>query len=610
MASDAQNKNLSLFQVSRWSVGYAMRRWPELSLVSILSILKIGFDLLKPWPTVFLLDAVLQKKEMGSFARWFFSFLFPQPNETLLIGWAVAATVLIFLSSWLLNLALAYANITLGQRMNYDLAAILFARLQQLSLRFHSSKSVGDNVRRITSDCTSVSTVVRDALLPLVSASVMLVAMFTILYRINSGLALLTLAVAPLMILGLWLYAEPMLERSYEQQNAEGKIYEEIERTFSSIAVMQAFQREKINQQTFHSATTDAISATVATIVVQLKFKVLMGLATALGSAAILWLGAQRALAGELSLGQIVLFLSYLASLYAPLEAIMYSSSTIQGAVGSARRVFEILESQDEVIEKPNAISPPVARGHVQFQNIEFGYEPAKQVLRGISFEVRAGETIALVGATGAGKSTLVSLIPRFFDPLRGNVLLDGHDIRDWKLSFLRGQIAMVLQESVLFPISLAENIAYGKPNATQAEIETAARAAHVHEFIQRLPNKYETVVGERGATLSGGERQRIAIARALLRGSPILILDEPTSALDAETEHAFVETIARLKGRCTTFIIAHRFSTIAKADRVIVLENGKIAEMGTHEELIARNGVYKNFYRLQSGATNDTLQS
>jgi ATP-binding cassette subfamily B protein/subfamily B ATP-binding cassette protein MsbA len=220
--------------------------------------------------------------------------------------------------------------------------------------------------------------------------------------------------------------------------------------------------------------------------------------------------------------------------------------------------------------------------------------------LRDITFEAKPGEAVAIVGATGAGKSTLASLIPRFFDPWNGSVLLDGHDIRDLKLSSLRSQIAMVLQESVLFPISIAENIAYGKPQATQGEIETAARAAHVHEFIQKLPKGYETVVGERGATLSGGERQRIAIARALLRGSPVLILDEPTSALDAETEQAFVETISNLKGRCTTFIIAHRFSTIAKADRVMVLENGTIAEMGSHEELIAANGVYGRLNQIQ----------
>ncbi|MEP6662846.1 MAG: ABC transporter ATP-binding protein, partial [Verrucomicrobiota bacterium] len=513
MSSDPKNKNLGLIQVSRWSLGRALRRWPELSLVSVLSFLKIGFDLLKPWPMVFLLDSVLQKKEMGPLAKSIFKFFPGEPTASALIGWAVLATILIFIASWILTLALTYANITLGQRMNYDLASDLFARLQQLSLRFHSSKSVGDNVRRITGDCSSVSTVVRDALLPLVSAGITLVAMFTILYRINSGLALLTLAVAPLMILGLWFYAQPMLERSYEQQNAESKLYEHVERTFSSIAVMQAFQREKINEQTFRAVTTDTISATVATIAVQLKFKVWIGLATALGSAAILWLGAQRALSGELSVGQIVLFLAYLASLYAPLEAIMYSSSTIQGAAGSARRVFEILECEDEVREKPNAISLPTTRGRVQFQNVEFGYDKAKPVLRGITFDAQPGEAIALVGATGAGKSTLVSLLPRFFDPWSGNVLLDGHDIRDLKLGYLRSQIAMVLQESVLFPISIAENIAYGKPKATQAEIETAARAAHVHDFIQQLPKGYDTSVGERGATLSGGERQRIAIA-------------------------------------------------------------------------------------------------
>ncbi|OLE66455.1 MAG: hypothetical protein AUI36_07520 [Cyanobacteria bacterium 13_1_40CM_2_61_4] len=338
---------------------------------------------------------------------------------------------------------------------------------------------------------------------------------------------------------------------------------------------------------------------------VQLRFKILMGLATAVGTAVILWVGTSHALAGQMSVGAILLFLSYLGSLYAPLEAVMYATSTIQGAAGSAQRVWEVLETENTVVDRPRAVSLPSVRGQVKIERVTFGYEPNRPVLRGVTLEAAPGETVALVGATGAGKSTLVSLIPRFFDPWEGRVLVDGRDVRDVKLKSLRRQIALVLQEPFLFTLRVAENIAYAQPLATLSEIEAAARAANAHEFIMRLPQGYQTVIGERGATLSGGERQRLSIARALLKNAPVLILDEPTSALDAETERSWLEALGRLTKDRTTFIIAHRFSTIRGADRILVLQDGQIVEMGTHAELLARGRTYARFHAIQSGAAD-----
>jgi ATP-binding cassette subfamily B protein/subfamily B ATP-binding cassette protein MsbA len=333
------------------------------------------------------------------------------------------------------------------------------------------------------------------------------------------------------------------------------------------------------------------------------QFTSLIGLATAAGTAGILWFGAQHALADQLSLGHILVFLSYLGSLYAPLDTLMYSSSTIQEAAGSARRVREVLETEREVTDQPGAVALPSVRGHVAMERVTFGYDPARPVLRDVSLEARPGEMIALVGATGAGKSTLVSLIPRFFDPQAGRVLVDGRDVRDIQLRGLREKVALVLQEPFLFPLSIAENIAYGRPQATPAEIEAAARAANIHEFICRLPAGYQTMVGERGASLSGGERQRLSIARALLKDAPILILDEPTSAVDTETESLILEALARLTERRTTFIIAHRLSTVQRAARILVLEHGAVAESGQHPDLVARGGIYARFCRRQFGS-------
>jgi ATP-binding cassette subfamily B protein/subfamily B ATP-binding cassette protein MsbA len=321
-----------------------------------------------------------------------------------------------------------------------------------------------------------------------------------------------------------------------------------------------------------------------------------------LGTAGILWIGGREVLAGNLTVGSILVFISYLAALYAPLNSLMYTSSTLQGAMGSARRVFEVLDTAHDVTDRPGAITLSKVRGHVRIENASYGYAPGEPFLKNINLEAQPGETVAIVGATGAGKSTVVGLIPRFFDVWEGRVLVDGHDVRNVQLRSLRRQISLVLQEPLLFPISIAENIAYGRPEASRREVEEAARSANAHRFIERLPQGYDTLLGERGATLSGGERQRLSIARALLKDAPILILDEPTSALDAETEALLLEALERLMAGRTTFIIAHRLSTIRKATRILVLQEGEIAECGSHQELLQKQGVYRHLHDLQFG--------
>ena len=591
----------------RWVWEYAARRWQPLAIVLGTMLVRVGLDVLKPWPMVFLIDYVLKDKAMPLTLQSLTDWLPGSPTQSGLIAWSIGAIVLFFLLSWAVGLANSYAGISLGQRMVYDLAGDLFSKLQQLSLHYHRRHSVGDTVRRVTADCSCVSVIVKDALVPVVSSLLSLGVMFFVMWRINPLLTLLALSVVPYMALVFRAYAQPMMDRSYEQQEVEGRIYGLAEQVFSAMPIVQAFNREAVNDRQFHKINNDTVAATLALTKVQLKFKILIGLATAAGTAGILWLGAHQALNGSMTIGQIVLFLSYLGSLYAPLEAMMYSTSTIQSAAGSARRVWEVLQAETEVRDVSKPIVPEKIRGEIDIENVFFGYEPDRPVLRDVSLQVRPGEVIALVGATGAGKSTLVSLIPRFFDPWTGQVRIDTFNVADLQLNRLRQNIGIVLQESFLFPVSVAENIAYARPGASRPEIEAAARDAHAHEFISKLPDGYATVIGERGATLSGGERQRISIARALLKNAPILIMDEPTSALDSEAEYQLLEALKRLTENRTTLIIAHRLSTIRRANRVVVLQDGEIVESGTHEELLALQRVYARFYDLQFGNANRT---
>jgi ATP-binding cassette, subfamily B, bacterial len=608
LAPSAAPVDTSGVRLFKWLARYAFGRWQGLLAVLATMVAKIGLDLLKPWPMKVLVDNGLDAHPLSPGLAAVVGMLPGAASREGLIAWSIGATVLLFLAAWAIGVAASYANISFGQRMVYDVASALFSHLQRLSLRFHHRQSVGDSIRRVTTDCGCVSVIVKDAVLPFVAALVSFAAMCYVMWQMEPRLTLVSLAVAPWLVFVLRRYMTPMLERSYEQQDAEGRIYEVLERSLTALPVVQAFGREPACDHEFRRATDTAVDTALQSALVGLKFKILTGLGTAFGTAAIIWFGSQSVLAGRLTVGGILVFLAYLAALYGPLETLMYAPSTTQGAAGSARRVLEIFDTDREVDDRPDA--QPLVRpsGHIRFEHVTFGYDAGRPMLHDIDLEIAPGQTVAIIGPTGAGKTTLASLVARFHDPWHGRVTIDGIDLRDCQLKSLRSQVAVVLQEPFLFPVSIAENIAYARPHASRDEIEAAARAANAHAFIERLPQGYDTIVGERGATLSGGERQRLSVARAILKDAPILILDEPTSAIDTVTEASLLEAIERLKQGRTTIIIAHRMSTIASADWIVALEHGRIVDRGSHDELLRRGGVYARYYTMQSapGAGHD----
>jgi len=583
---------------------YAWRRRGPLGLVAAGMLLDIGFTLLQPWPLKVLVDNVLRGRPLHGFLLGLFRALPGPQTRDGLLTWTIAALIVIFLLTWAAGVVASWAAIRFGSQMSYDVAADLFAHLQRLSLRFHTQHGVGSSIRRITTDSEAVATIIQDGGLPAVSAVATVVAMLVVMLALDIELTLVALAAVPLMALIVRRYSAPMTERSYVQQEAEGELYETLEQTLTGIAVVQAFSGEGAADDRVRANTDRIMRATVSMTWAQSRFSLLLGAVTALGTAAVFWLGAEHVLAGVVSLGTILVFISYLGSLYSPIHDVSHSSATISEALGSALRVVEVLDARADVVDRRDAVGLQGVRGEVVLEGVSFGYEPGRPVLRGVSFAARPGEVVAVVGPTGAGKTTLVGLLPRFFDPDQGRVLLDGHDVRGLRLAQVRASVSLVLQESFLFPFSIGENIAYGRPGASREEIVAAARAANAHEFVSRLPEGYDTVLGERGATLSGGERQRVAIARALLKDAPVLILDEPTSALDAETEGSLLQALERLMAGRTTVIIAHRLSTIRKADQILVLRDGEIVERGRHQDLIELDGHYARMHGIQHDST------
>jgi ATP-binding cassette subfamily B protein/subfamily B ATP-binding cassette protein MsbA len=480
------------------------------------------------------------------------------------------------------------------------LRGALYAHLQRLSLAFHDRQRVGDLLYRITADSFAVQTMIMNGVLPILSAVVLLAGMLIVLFPLDPHLTWLALTVVPVLFALISGFNRKIVEVATEVRTTESRVYSLVQWAMSSIKVVQAFTREDDEHHRFMGASRASLRATLRLYSWQTLYSGAVNAVIAGGTALVVYAGARAVMSGALTLGQLIVFISYLAQLYAPINQITQSWGQIAGARVGARRVFEVLDTEPDLADGTLSFPAQGARGDVALRGVGFHYRPGTPVLRQVDLTVPAGARIAVVGATGAGKSTLLGLLPRFYDPSEGHIEIDGVDMREYSLQSLRRQIALVLQPPLIFPLSVRDNIAYGRPGADDAAIEQAARLARIDERVAALPEGYDTVIGESGVSLSEGEKQRVTIARALLRDAPILILDEPTSALDVATEALVMAGIERLMEGRTTFVIAHRLSTVRRCDRIVVLDKGAIVEHGSPAELLRGDGVFAGLYRSQ----------
>lgn len=563
-----------------------------------MGLLVTGFNLLKPWPFKYIVDGVLTAGPADAPARaqleaWFGTGMAPPVMVLVLCG----ALVVITIFAGLANLGSNYLLIKVGLGSLLRLRTELYTHLQRLSLKFHDTRRSADSSFRVAYDTQAIQTIFNRGFATIFSSGVMLLATFVVMVSLDARLTLVSLAVLPVIVFAIYHYAKKIRAQSTAIQERESDLLVTVQEGLSSIRMVHAFGREEYEVGQFHRRAGESLQANLRLTFTNVTSAMVVGTLMAVGTAVLYFVGSLHVMEGKLTLGDLLVFASYLLMLYTPLEQLTYTAWAMEGATAGAKRCFEVLDRADDVSDAPDARPLTSCRGGVAMRGVDFGYEPERPILKGIDLTIAAGESVALVGGTGAGKSTLLSLVPRFYDPLRGEVSVDGQDLRRLTKKSLRAHISMVLQDTLLFSTTVRENIAYGRPEASEDEIIEAARQAQAYDFICKMSGGFASQVGERGNQLSVGQRQRIGLARAFLKNAPILLLDEPTSALDATTEGAVMETIAELMRGRTTLLVTHRLNTAHRLDRIVVLEHGHIVEEGAGPELLAQGGVYARMF-------------
>src|SRR5436309_65528 len=563
-------------------------RW-RLFVAAICTVGVSAMELLKPWPLKLILDHVILDKPLPH--SWHFFHGIAAAGRTGLLVDSAVAIVLIALCGGVLSYFQIFITSSIGYKMVYALRRELFAHLQTLSLSFHNRSRSGDLLTKIAGDTNTLKDVFADSILKFATYVLTVAGMFAVMFALNWRIGLIALATLPFLSYSLLHLYRKTKASVKTQRRQEGKVASRMSEVLSAIPLVQAFAREKYEEEQFDAVTAETVRESIRVARLEAAATRSSEIITALGTAAAVLFGALQVLRGRMMPGELVLVVGYLTNMYKPIRSLAKLSTDFSRAMASADRISEVLETDPEIQDRPDAIEAVSVGGEIVFRSVSFDYGDGKDVLRQVSFKVAAGQRLALVGASGAGKSTIVSLILRLYEPQEGAILVDGVDIRHYRRESLRRQIGLVLQQSLLFGATIRENIAYGRPEASEDEIMAAAKAANAHEFIRQLEDGYDTVIGERGATLSGGQRQRIAIARALIRNAPILILDEPMTGLDVESEAAVRQALDRLMAGKTCLMITHDLPSITDADLVLLLEEGRIIDRGTHSELMARSG-------------------
>jgi ABC-type multidrug transport system fused ATPase/permease subunit len=571
-----------------------------LLIILIAMLVQTAMSVAGPWPLKIILDNVVGTHKLSPEMTHLLGPLLRGEGKMKIAEAAAIAAVVIALIGATMSYIANYFTTSVGQWVANDLRIKTYHHLQQLSLQYYDTHETGTLLSTVTADVQTIQGFASSSTLGIVVDMFTIIAMLIVMLWLNWDFTLIAVAITPFMLLLVSRFKKTVKKATHEVRKEQSKIVAVVEQGLQSMRVTKAFGRQELAEAQLAEVSQATVKASLKARRIKAMLSPIVAVTVSLCTAFVLYRGSSLILAGVMTAGGLTVFLSYLNKFFKPVQDLATMTNTIAQAAVGVDRIRAILEADTIIPQRPDARDPQTLKGEIEFQNVAFSYNDEAKVLTDVSFSIKAGQMVGVVGPTGCGKSTIVSLIPRFYDPTGGSVKIDGVDLRDYKFLALRDQIGYVLQETILFAGSVRDNIAYGQKDVTDAQIHEAAKLANADEFIQRMPHGYDTMVGERGDTLSGGQRQRIGIARAIVRNNPILILDEPTAALDTESEQLVMEALERLmKGR-TVITIAHRLSTIRDADKIVVLKGGVVAEQGTHDELLARNGVYAELYKIQ----------
>jgi subfamily B ATP-binding cassette protein MsbA len=583
--------------------------WLPLGLAFLAMIGETLTDVLEPWPIKVVVDYVVSSKPLPHWLNNLAGGLFAH-DRLAALNLAVAAVAVLAIVGTVSAYAQKYLTTNVSQWVAHDLRMTLYHHIQRLSLADHDKARSGDLVTRVTDDIDAVQDFINSALLGIFVNLLTLVGMIGVMLWVSWQFAAIALSVAPVLFFVVYWFTRRIKAASRAVRKRQSELMSDVSEVLTSIRVVQAFAREDYEQKRFESESLENVKAALNARTMKARLPVLVDIITAIGTCLVLAYGARLALAGQISAGILVVFIMYLGKMYKPMKDLSKMTDTVSKAAVGYERVKEVLEIESQVRDRRGAKRAPRFRGQIEFKDVTFAYNDEAPVLENVSFTIEPGHVAAFVGASGAGKSTLASLMARFYDPAAGEIRIDGVDIRRYTLKSLRDQISFVLQDTILFRGTIWENIAYGKPTASANEIVRAAKLANAHEFIEEMPDGYDTMVGERGVMLSGGQRQRIAIARAIVRDTPILVLDEPTASLDTTSEQTVVDALERLMKKRSCVLIAHRLSTIRNADVIFVLQDAALVEQGTHDALLKKKGAYAELYEAQSKSTHATAHT